>query len=85
MGLVLWSVRTHKDPDLLIRQWSKERIHRADRLEIYSVDRALRDGLTTRLQRRMVMTLAVAGGRIQVTLDGETIEGAVTRHPLTAR
>lgn len=79
------AVYTHKDPDLLIRQWSKERIHRADRLELYSIDRALRDGLTARLERRMAMTLAVQEGRLRVTLDGEVIEGRVTRHPVASR
>jgi uncharacterized protein YaeQ len=79
------AVYTHKDPDLLIRQWSKERIHRADQLELYSIDRALRDGLTARLQRRMVMTVAVEDRRIRVTHDGEVIEGPVVRHPLAAR
>ena len=56
------AVYTHKDPDLLIRQWSRERIHRADALELYSVGRALRDGLTERLQRRNVLALAVSPG-----------------------
>ena len=79
-------VYTHKDPELLIRQWSKERIHRADRLELYSIDRALRDGLTARLERRMVMMLAVEeAGRLRVTLGDDVIEGVVTRHPLGGR
>jgi uncharacterized protein YaeQ len=79
------AVYTHKDAALLVRQWSRERIHRAEALEIYSVDRALRDGLTARLKRRMVLALAVASGRLHVTIDGETIEGGVERHALAAR
>jgi len=79
------AVYTHRDPDLLIRQWSKERIHRADRLELYRIDRALREGLTARLQRRMVLTLAVDARRIRVAHDGAVIEGAVSRHPLVTR
>jgi uncharacterized protein YaeQ len=79
------AVYTHKDPDLLIRQWSKERIHRADALELYSVGRALRDGLTERLQRRNVLALAVSDRRVSVTIDGGVIEGDVVRHPLAAR
>ena len=35
------AVYTHKDPARLIRQWSGERIHRADELELYSFERAL--------------------------------------------
>jgi uncharacterized protein YaeQ len=78
------AVYTHKDPGLLLRQWSRERIHRADKLELYSIDRALRDGLVSRLKRRMVLGLTVAGGRLHVTLDGENIEGSVDRHALAA-
>ena len=76
------AVYTHKDPDLLVRQWSKERIHRADRIELYSIERSLRQPLTERLERRMAMTLAVENRQVRVTLDGEVIEGAVVRHPL---
>lgn len=79
------AVYTHKDPELLVRQWSRERIHRAAVLELYSVDRALRDGLTARLKRRMVLALSVAGGRLHVAIDGDVIEGAVVRHALAAR
>ena len=79
------AVYTHKDSDLLIRQWSKERIHRVDRLELYSIERRLRETLTSRLERRMALTIAVADRRLRVTHEGETIEGAVVRHPIDAR
>ena len=69
------------------RSWfvPSERIYRAEALELYSVDRALRDGLTGRLQRRMVLALAVASGRLHVTIGGDVIEGGVERHALAAR
>lgn len=79
------AVYTHKDPALLVRQWSRERIHRAEALELYSIDRTLRDGLTERLQRRMVLALSVAGGRLHVTVGDDVIEGGVQRHALAAR
>jgi len=79
------AVYTHRDPDLLIRQWSKERIHRAERIELYSIDRALREALTARLQRRMVLTVAVEDRRLRITHEGEVFEGAVVRHPIASR
>lgn len=79
------AVYTHKDPEQLIRQWSRERIHRAAELELYSVDRALRDLLVARLKRRMVFPLTVVGGQIHITIDGESVEGRVERHALAAR
>jgi uncharacterized protein YaeQ len=79
------AVYTHKDPEQLLRQWSRERIHRADELELYSVARSLRDGLVSRLKRRMVFPLTVAGGQLHLTIDGDAIEGRVERHALAAR
>jgi uncharacterized protein YaeQ len=77
-------VYTHKDPDLLLRQWSRERIHGADRLELYSIDRPLRDALVARLKRRTAMGLVVTGGQLHVTIEGETLEGRAKRHALAA-
>jgi hypothetical protein len=54
----------------------------ADRLELYSIDRPLRDALVARLKRRTAMSLVVSGGALHVTIDGETFEGLVTRHAL---
>ena len=78
------AVYTHKDPALLVRQWSRERIHRAEALELYSIGRTLRDELTARLQRRMVLALAVAGGRLHLSVGDDVIEGGVQRHALAA-
>jgi uncharacterized protein YaeQ len=78
-------VYTHKDPDLLLRQWSRERIHGADRLELYSIDRRLREALVARLKRRTTMTLVVSGGALHVTIEGETLEGRVERHAVSDR
>jgi uncharacterized protein YaeQ len=78
-------VYTHKDPELLLRQWSRERIHGADRLELYSIDRALRTALVERLKRRTAMSLVVSGGSLHITIDGETLEGRVQRQALDAR
>jgi uncharacterized protein YaeQ len=73
-------VYTHKDPKSVARQWWGERIHRAAALELYHVDHALLAALVTRLERRMVFALSVSGGQLYVTIGGELLEGAVTRH-----
>lgn len=73
-------VYTHKDPDRLLRQWSGERIHRAEALELYSVDAALVAGLVARLKRRMTFAVSVTGGHLYVTMGEDVVEGAVERH-----
>ncbi len=77
-------VYTHKDAALLVRQLETERIHRADAVEIYAVDRTLLAELAARLERRMVLELAVTDRHLFVTLGGATLDGVLTPYVLTA-
>jgi len=79
------AVYTHRDPAQVIRQLDGERIHRADEIELYAVDRDLLASLAARLERRMRFTLSVSHNHLYVTLDGETLSGAVERHTIEAR
>jgi len=75
-------VYTHKDPALLLKQWEGERIHRAEALELYSLDRALIDRVAQALTRRMTFELSVSGGHLYLTLGDELLTGEVRRHAL---
>lgn len=77
-------VYAHKDPEHLVRHLAGERIHRADALEIYAVDRALLAELVARLERRMVFALAVTDRHLYVTIGDTTLSGVVTRFGLVA-
>jgi uncharacterized protein YaeQ len=72
-------VYTHKDPAPLLRQLAEAHIHRAEALEIYAVDRTLVAALAERLERRMVLALAVTDRHLFVTLGETTMSGEVTR------
>jgi uncharacterized protein YaeQ len=72
-------VYTHKEPRHLVNQLAGERIHRADELELYAIDRALLAELTSRLERRMVLGVSIMDRHIFVSVDGVTIEGRVDR------
>lgn len=74
---------THKDPAQIVRQLAGERIHRAEALELYAVDRELLAELTARLDRRMTFGLSVSDGQIYIDIDGETLTGAAPRFSLT--
>jgi uncharacterized protein YaeQ len=78
------AIFTHKDPAQLLRQLAGERIHRAAAIELYSIDRTLLESLGARLERRMAFSLSVTHGHLYVTLEGETLSGAVERHGLGA-
>ena len=52
-------VYTHKDPDQFLRRLAGERIHRAETLELYAIDRGLIAALAARLERRVAFSLSV--------------------------
>lgn len=76
------AVYTHRDPAGLVRQLSGARIHRAEALELYAVDRTLLDALVARLDRRTRFDLAVTDRHLYVTIGGETLDGVVERFHL---
>ena len=55
------------------------KIHRADAIELYALDRTLVQRLAAALERRMSFAVSIAGGELYVSLAAETISGAVTR------
>jgi uncharacterized protein YaeQ len=72
-------VYTHKDPAQLVRALEGERIHRADALELYALDRPLIGELVSRRERRTTFDLTVTEGHLYVSIDGATVEGSVER------
>lgn len=76
------AVYTHREPALLMDRLAGERIHRAEALELYAIDRALVGALAARLERRMAFSLSVTGGDLYVTIGPETLLGHVARHDI---
>jgi uncharacterized protein YaeQ len=76
------AVYTHKDPSQWLRQIEGERIHRADTIECYAIQRSCIDALVGVLERRMVMTVSVADRHLLVATGEVVIEGDITRVPL---
>ena len=79
------AIYTHKDPRQVTRQLEGERIHRAEEIELYAIDRELLDALAERLARRMTFGLSVSHAHLYVTIDGATLSGTVERHTIEAR
>jgi uncharacterized protein YaeQ len=77
-------VYTHKEPARLVRLLSGQRIHRADALEIYGIDRDLLDAWVARLTRRMRCALTVTDGHLYLTIGEETLSGAIETVALAA-
>lgn len=76
------AVYTHHDA---VRYWGSlagEKIHRAETLELYGLDRPLVAALVTRLERRLAFELSVTDATLYLTLGGEVFSGALLAHRL---
>jgi uncharacterized protein YaeQ len=78
------AVYTHRDPALVIRQLSGERIHRAGELELYAFDRDMIAALVPHIDRRTALDLSVSDRHLYINVNGKTIDGAVERLTLVA-
>jgi len=76
-------VYTHKDPDQFLRRLAGEKIHRADELELYAIDRGLIAALTARVERRVAFSLSVTDRALYLSIGTDTLTGAVTRLQLS--
>lgn len=70
---------THKEPRLLLRGYEGQRIHKAEQVEIYAVDRELIASLAGHLDRRISWTLSITDGQVFLDVDGESYSGALER------
>ena len=78
------AVYTHKDPRQLRLALSGARIHKADALELYAVDRALLAELVELLERRVKLGVSMSDGQLYVTMNGSTVGGTVERFTVEA-
>jgi uncharacterized protein YaeQ len=70
-------VYIHKDPTQFLKQLAGERIHNAEALELYAIDRGLIRALVERLARRMSFSLSITDRELYLSVGDENITGAV--------
>jgi uncharacterized protein YaeQ len=76
------AVYMHKDPGQFLARLAGERIHRAEAVELWAMDRGLLAALAARLDRRMAFTLSVTDRELYLSVGSDTLTGAVVRHRL---
>lgn len=72
------AVYTHKAQQLLAAL-AGERIHRAEALELYAIEREVIAGLAARLTRRTRFALSVSGRHLYLSIANATLTGEVGR------
>ena len=75
-------VYTHKDPLQLVARLAGERIHRAEDVELWAIDRTFVSQVAERLDRRMSFSLSITDRELSLSLDTVTLTGAIVRHPI---
>lgn len=76
------AVYAHREVAPWLIRLAGERIHRAERIVIFEVDRQLLAALASRLEKRMDMDLSVAEHTLYITLAEETLSGVIVPHYL---
>jgi uncharacterized protein YaeQ len=76
------AVYTHYDTRRYWESLKGGKIHRAEALELYGLDRGLLAGLVEKLERRTAFDLSVTDGEMYLTVGGELFSGPLTRHSL---
>jgi uncharacterized protein YaeQ len=71
-------VYTHKARTLLYALGG-EKIHRADDLELYSIDSVLLGELVDRLDRRNSFALSITDRQLYISIDGASLTGSIER------
>lgn len=73
------AVYTHRDPRQFLAQLAGERIHNAEALELYALDRGLVTSLVGRLDRRMAFSVSVTDRELYLSIGTDNLTGAVVR------
>jgi uncharacterized protein YaeQ len=73
------AVYTHKDPRQFLKTLAGEKIHRAEALELYAIDRALVTALVERLERRLAFSVSITDRELYVSIGTDNLTGAVVR------
>jgi uncharacterized protein YaeQ len=73
------AVYTHKDPAQFLKQLAGERIHNADALELYAIDRALVAAVVARLERRVAFSLSINDRELYLSIGDDNLTGRIVR------
>ena len=73
------AVYIHKESQQWLAGLASARIHRAEEIEFFALDRSLIAALTARLDRRMSFAMSVSDREIYLSFADGSLQGTVTR------
>ena len=72
-------VYVHREASQWLDGLRSTRVHRADELELYAIDRDLLGGFITKLDRRMSLAVSISEGEVFAAFADTTLSGRLTR------
>lgn len=76
------AVYTHRDVGQLLAQLAGKKLHNAEAIPIYALDRRLMAALAERLERRNILTLSRTEGQLFVEAAGDSFNAPLVEHRL---
>jgi uncharacterized protein YaeQ len=77
------AVYTHKEPRIFLRAYEGAKIHKAESLELYAMERELLAEFVQRLDRRVKFAMTVTDHQLFLDFGGDSVSGSVERLTLS--
>ncbi|WP_225725091.1 MULTISPECIES: YaeQ family protein [unclassified Nocardia] len=74
------AVYTHRDPAKVLAQLTGKRIHRAEAIPVYSIDRSFIDEAVAAIERRNTVTLSVTERLLYLDLNGTGLSAQIAEY-----
>lgn len=74
------AIYTHRDVPQFLTQLRATKIHRADEIPIYALDRGFVNEVSQWIERRSEMTLSITERELYVTVDGQSRNATIIEH-----
>ncbi|MCB0116976.1 MAG: YaeQ family protein [Caldilineaceae bacterium] len=78
-------VYTHRDVEQFLAQLAGKKIHRAEDVVIYALDRRFVEQLAARIDRRTALTVMRTAGELLVTVGDQTLSTSLAEHHIPTR
>ncbi|MEU1985602.1 YaeQ family protein [Nocardia sp. NPDC019395] len=76
------AIYTHRDPAKVLASLTGKRIHRAETIPLYSLDRGFVDTAAAALERRNTATISVTERQLYLELNGADFTTSIVEHRL---
>jgi uncharacterized protein YaeQ len=76
------AVYTHRDVGQLMAQLAGKKIHQAEAIPIYAIDRRFADQLAALIDRRSTLALSITERQLYVEIAGQTLNTTLVEHRL---